>query len=363
MLCSKLLAGLGAEVIHIEKPGSNIPGGYAAAGKHRLSLNVESSRGRELFKKLTISADVMVESFPPGYLGSLGLSYPDLREVNPRLIMTSITHFGQTGPLKDHKSSDLIDSALGGPMSVCGDPDKPPLKPFGSQAYAVSSLFAANGILLALRLRHTSSQGQYIDISIQECLAASLDHVLVRYFYEGETAGRQGSLYWNKAFRVFACKDGYILLSLSYQWETLVEWLASEGMAEDLPDKRWLDEAERQNNIDHIIEVLGRWTLKHTAGELVELGQLMRFPWGKVASIPEVAGNPQLIERGFFVEQIDAETGKTYLYPGAPVKLNRSPWQVNPDISQPGEYNHRIYCEEMQLTEAEIASLKHDGVI
>ena len=119
-------------------------------------------------------------------------------------------------------------------MSVCGEPDKPPLKPFGPQAYNTACLFAANGILLALWQRHTSGKGQYIDISVHESVAATLDHVLVRYFYEGEVAQRQGSLYWNKAFRIFPCKDGYILLSLLHQWETLVEWLDSEGMAEDL---------------------------------------------------------------------------------------------------------------------------------
>jgi benzylsuccinate CoA-transferase BbsE subunit len=284
--CSGLLAGMGAEVI-------------------RLSLNIESVKDRALLKRIIKSIDVLIESFSPGYLGSLGLDYARIRKTNPGLVMASITHFGQSGPYRDFKSSALVSTALGGQMSVCGELDKPPLKPFGPQAYNTAGLFAANGILLALLQRHQSDRGQYIDISIHECVAATLDHVLVRYFSEGEVAKRQGSLYWNNAFRIFPCKDGDILLSLSYQWETLVEWLDSEGMAEDLKEKKWLDEAMRRKNIDHIIEVLEKWTRTHTVNELVETGQLMRFPWASVNRISDVVDNPQLNARGFFLEKTD----------------------------------------------------------
>jgi len=118
-----------------------------------------------------------------------------------------------------------------------------------------------------------------------ECVAATLDHVLVRYFYEDIVSGRQGSRHWNNAFDIFRCKDGYILLSLHQQWETLAEWLAAEGMADDLTEEKWRDRQERNRHIDHIVEVLGRWTLTHGVKELVQKGQLMHFPWADVASI------------------------------------------------------------------------------
>jgi crotonobetainyl-CoA:carnitine CoA-transferase CaiB-like acyl-CoA transferase len=261
--CAKVLADMGAEVI-----------------RFNLEKTEESKRLRDLVKK----TDVLVESFPPGHMASLGLGYKDLKKINPDLIMVAITPFGQSGPYKDFKACDLVVEALGGWMSVTGEPGAP-LKLYGNQAYNTASLFAANGALLALRQRHTTGRGQYIDISIMECVAATLDHVLVRYFYEDIVSGRQGSRHWNNAFEIFRCRDGYILLSLHQQWETLAEWLAAEGMVDDLAEERWRDREERNRGIDHVIEVLGRWTLTHGVKELVEKGQLMRFPWAEVAYI------------------------------------------------------------------------------
>jgi benzylsuccinate CoA-transferase BbsE subunit len=292
-LCPKLLADMGAEVIRLDKPGTQISQVYANTGKRSISLDIEMTRGREIFKQLIQDTDILIESFSPGYLPGLGLGYNDLSQINQRLIMASISDFGQYGPFKDYKASDLVSSALGGQMSVCGHTHKPPLEPFGSQTYSTACLFAANAVLLALWARHSSQKGQYIDISIHECAAATLDHVLVRYIYEGVVGGRRGSLYWNNAFRIFPCLDGYILLSMFHQWETLVEWLDSEGMAGDLTDKRWLVEIERQNHLQHIITVLEAWTLVHKVDDLVERGQLMHFPWARVSSIPDVIDNPQ----------------------------------------------------------------------
>jgi len=258
-LCVKLLADMGAKIIPIDLK-QNSP---------------------QCLRELTQTANVLVETFPPGYLSSLGLGFQGLSTINPRLIMASITPFGQDGPYKDFKASDLTLQALGGWMSVTGGPDMP-LKLYGNQAYHTASLFAANGILLALLRRRSNGRGQYLDISIFESVAATLDHVLPRWFYQGVVSRRQGSLHWNNAFRVFKCRDGYVLLSLHARWETLVEWLASEGMADDLSDKKYLDRAVRDRHIDHIITVLENWALTHTVDELVTNGQLMHFPWAEV---------------------------------------------------------------------------------
>lgn len=316
-LCPRYLADMGAEVIRIEKPGTTPPFHWENLGKQSVTLDIELKAGRELFQKLIEKADVLVESHPSGYLETLGLGYPQLTKINPRLIMASITPFGRDGPYRDYKSCDLVASALGGQLYVTGEPEKPPLKPFGNQSYYLASLFAAIGVLLALMSRHSSGKGQHIDISLQECVAAALDHVLVRYFYQDTVAKRQGSLHWNNAFCVFPAQDGYILLSLFYQWQTLVEWLASEGMAEDLTDEKWRDREYRLQHLDHVIEVLERWTKTHPAPQLVEKGQLMRFPWAEVASIADLLASPQLEERGFWLE-IEHQ-GKKYRLPGSGV--------------------------------------------
>jgi crotonobetainyl-CoA:carnitine CoA-transferase CaiB-like acyl-CoA transferase len=273
VFCAGLLTDVGAEVVRIdpEKPAE-----------------------REKVRNLARKADILVETLPPGYLKSLDLGYVTLRKTNPGLIMASITPFGQSGPYRDYKSCDLVAQALGGWLSVTGTP-RAPLRLFGGQAHAVTSLFAANAIMLALWQRNVTGRGKYIDISVMECVAATLDHVLPRYFYQGTVAGRRGSRHWNDAFRVFPCRDDYILLSVFQHWDTLVAWLESEDMAADLVDKKWQDRSERIKGLNHIIAVLEKWTLTHTAGELMEKGQLMRFPWAAIAS--HGAGRPTGMKR------------------------------------------------------------------
>jgi benzylsuccinate CoA-transferase BbsE subunit len=367
MFSTRLLAGMGAEVIRVEKPGARSAGSdadfcYLNAGKRSISLDLEKRAGHEIFRRLVETAQVVVETGSPGYLASLGLSYAELSGINPGLVMASITDFGQSGPYKDYKSCDLVVAALGGWLSVCGESQKP-LKPFGNQAYYSASLFAANGIMLALWHRHATGRGQYIDVSVMESVAATLDHVMVRYWYEGVVAGRQGNRHWNNAFRVFPCKDGYVLLSLFQQWETLVVWLESEGMAEDLTDEKWRDRETRLKGLDHVIDVLERWALSHTAAELVEKGQLMRFPWAEVALVAGLLRSPQLAERDYFAEVACPEAGRKYKSPGAPCKLSRSPWQAGGRVPKVGEHNLDIYHRELGLSGPEIKTLAEERVI
>jgi len=362
LFCARLLADMGAQVIRVTKPGVVVTPSANNAGKLDITLNVETQAGQKLFRRLVKTADVVVESYPPGYLESLGLGYARLSELNPRLVMAAITGFGQIGPYKDYKSGDIVASALGGQMYVCGEAQRPPLKPFGNQTYNTAAIFAAIGILLALWRRHDTGKGQHVDISLQDCAAATLDHVLVRYFYEGVVSRRQGSLAWNSAFRIFPCRDGYILLSLFQHWETLVEWLDAEGMAGDLTHVRWRSRDERLKNIDHIIEVLERWTKTHTVSELVAKGQLMRFPWAEVASIADLINSPQLIERGFFTELELPDSHKRYMLPGVLCRLSQSPMRAGNRLPGAGEHNEAI-LKELGLSEADIVALIRDGVV
>lgn len=380
-LCSRLLAGMGAEVIRIEPPGGDrtrklgpflgdVPHPERSlffwqhnASKRSITLNLEEEAGRTLFLRLVDKADGVVESLEPGYLEGLGLGYTALSARQPDLVMTSITPFGQSGPRRSYKASELVLAALGGQVYLNGEPDTPPLKPFGFQAYHLASLYATAGTLLALRHRHASGVGQYIDVSIQECVAASLDHTLVRYFYEDIVAKRQGSQHWSRGFRLFPCRDGYILLSLSQDWEVLMEWLDSEGMAQDLKEDKWKERQARLDGLSHIVDVLERWTLSHTTAELVEKGQLMRFPWAKAVTAAELMDNPQLRARAFLIEVEHPELGVSYEYPGVAYKLEHD--KPPPPRRAPfmGEDNVAIYCGELGMAEAEMADLMSRGVI
>jgi len=379
--CSKLLADMGANVIKVEKPGGDSSRKigpflgdsphperslffyYHNTNKLGITLNLEHPMGREILLRLIKRIDVVIETFTPGHLKELNLDFEILKSANPKLILVSVTGFGQNGPRSRYKSCDLVASAFGGQMYVSGSPLTPPLKSFGEQSYYSASLFAAIGVLLALRKRVQSGKGEHIDISLQESVVSTLDHVMVRYFYEKVVAKRQGNLSWNNSSFILPCKDGHIHLTVSSQWETLVEWIEDEGMAEDLVDEKWKDEGYRLRNINHVIDILQRWTRTHSVQELFELGQCMHFPWAPVCSPEKVLNSPQLKEREFFIDVDHPELEATLGYPGIPYRPNHSMlkrWKRAPLI---GEDNVQIYGNELGLSEEELKRLSSLKVI
>jgi benzylsuccinate CoA-transferase BbsE subunit len=363
MPCARFLGDMGAEVIRIEKPGDAARSTYYQAnnaGKRAVTLDIEQETGRGLLRRLAAAADVLVESCAPGYLAARGLDFAALQTVNPRLVMASITGFGRDGPYCEYRISDITATALGGQMSVSGEPPAP-LVPYGRQSYYLASLNAAIGILLALRYRDASGRGQHIDVSLQESVAGALDHVLVRYFYQNEVAGRRGGLHWNGAFRVFPCRDGFVLLSLGYQWETMLEWLAAEGMAADLSESCWQDREYRREHLEHVMAVLERWTQTHDVDDLVMQGQAMRFPWARVDSVEGLLNNPQLDERGFWSE-VEMVDGRKLRFPGPAARLGRSPWHTGGKVPAPGQNNQEVY-RELGLSGRDRVGLEEDGVI
>jgi len=379
--CSKLMAEMGAEVIKVERPGGDaarwigpfyghtphpeksLSFWYNNTNKLGITLNLESRKGRDIFLELTSRADVVVETFPPVYLEKIELGYEVLAGKNPRLILASVTGFGQVGPYKEYKSCDIVAAALGGQMYVCGAPDTPPLTIYGEQSFYAASLFAAAGILLALCERNRSGKGQHVDISLQEAVAATLEHVMVRYSYDGMVSHRQGNLHWTNSACLLPCKDGYILITFDREWDTLVELLESAGMAEDLNEERWCEQDYRRQHVDHVVEVLARWTRTHTKAELFDLGQLMRFPWAPVDSVDEVFNSPQLRARNFFVSVDHPEVDTSFAYPATPYKfstLSPKVWRRAPLV---GEDNVRVYHEELGFSLDEVVELRSANII
>ncbi len=366
---------MGAYVIKVERPGGDPSRGigpfwgnsphperslffsYHNTNKQGITLNLETSEGRKIFLRLVKKTDVVVETFPPGTFKELGLGFDILSDVNPGLILVSVTGFGQNGPRSRYKSCDLVTSAFGGQMYVSGAASTPPLRPFGEQSYYTASLYAAIGILLALRRRRHSGRGEHIDISAHESVVSTLDHVMVRYFYEKIVPERRGGLSWNNAFSILPCKDGFILITLFQQWETLIEWMDNEGMAEDLRDEKWREEEYRLSHVDHILEVMQRWTRTHTTQELFELGQRMRFPWAPVQSPKEVLESPQLRARNFFVEVEHLSPEQCIPYPGVPYRFSQCPLGRKKRAPLVGEDNVLIYREELGLSDEDLRRL------
>ena len=416
--CSKLLADLGADVIKIERPGGdasrkigpfweNTPHPerslsfwYNNSNKLGITLNLEDKEGQGIFCQLASETDVIIETFPPGYLEKLKLDYTSLVKVNPRLILASVTSFGQTGPYRQYESCDIVASAAGGQMYICGAPDTPPLKPYGEQSYFIASMFAAIGVLIALHERNQSGAGQHIDISLQEAVAATLGNVFIRYFYDGIISRRQGNYDRDGSFCLLPCQDGHIFLAIEREWDILVSLLDGEGLVEDLKDEIWQDSHFRRQHFDHIVDILSRWTEKHTRDELFLLGQSMRLPWAPVNSLPEMVDNIQLSERNFIVPvehpEFCPEAGDRHLfyrYPSTPyviaktkqssehsegvgtrqsqriIKRNRfaSPAMPGKTIIERapliGEHNAQIYQERLGLSSEDLKRLKANKVI
>ncbi|MBN2401462.1 MAG: CoA transferase [Spirochaetes bacterium] len=361
--CSRLLADLGASVIKVEKPGgdpsrkkspfcSGMPDNenslffaYHNSNKLSVTLDIEQGSDRIKFFELLKNTDVLIETFNPGYSETSGLSLEKLTEINPALIHSSITGFGRYGPKKNYQPSSIVSAAFGGQMYVCGFPEQNPLAYFGEQSHYISSLFGAVSILLSIRQRALTGKGQFIDISAQEAVASTLDHVMVSYFYNNTVSTRQGNLYGNSFFCILPCKDGYIQISLLQQWDTFVELLASEDMANNLTDKKWSSEDYRIENIDHIIDVVKEWTLKHSVKELFQTGQSMRFPWSPVFSPEEVMQSPQLKKRQFF-RRTGYPGNVTIISPGLPYRFSSFPLLPNRRAPLSGEHNSELFADK-----------------
>src|SRR3989338_8929356 len=235
LMCGKLLGDLGADVIKVERPGGDLTRRLGPfyhdepdpekslfwfalnTSKRGITLNIETAEGQDIFKKLVKNADFVIESFPPGYLDKLGLGYSALEMINPGVILVSITPFGQTGPYKDWKGSDIVAWAMGGDMAPWGDADRPPLH-FGphSPASLPAGADGALGALTALYQRHITGEGQQLDVSIQEAVIHCIEHITSNWDFRQAFAIRgesrnPGAGHFTRL--IWPCKDGYVYWS------------------------------------------------------------------------------------------------------------------------------------------------------
>lgn len=396
-LCGKILGDLGADVIKVERPGGDASRNirpffhdepnlekslYWFAfnnNKRGITLNLESTRGQEIFRRLAAGADFVIESFVPGYLDKMNLNYTTLSRINPRLVFTSITPFGQSGPYCKFRASDIEIMAMSGCMSLVGDPDKPPLRITFPQSYHWTGSYAAVGSLVAHLHRQRTGEGQQVDVSAQACLLWAFSHAHTFWDLNRQLEKRAGSFMTGRSItgakmRVFwPCKDGYLNFII-YGGEAgrktnqaLVEWMDSKGMApEFLKKKDWriFNIAEvTQEEIDRMEEPIGRFfqgITKHEFFQEVIKREMLGYP---VATVEEISADPQLKERNFWQSVEHTELGNTLLYPGAFAKFSESPcriWRRAPLI---GEHNEEIYFGELKMEPAEISKLKEQGII
>ena len=392
----KLMADLGADVIKIEPPGGeatrpvgpfldDIPNPERSlsfwhynTSKRGITLDLETGDGRQLFRQMAGKADVILETFNPGYMASLGLGYDELKKDNSRLIMCSLTPFGQTGPWKDYFTSDLVHLAAGGQMGCCGYDDDdvtdaPPIAGGGGQAWHMGSHFAYMAIMAALVYRTTTGKGQYIDVAVHDACALTTEmHVMV-WIYTDKVPLRQTGRHASatpSAKSQLSVKDGKLVNAnvagfrlTPRQMQVLVEWMNSYGLADDLMDEKYRNQEVIQENASHINEVAANFFAHLTQEEVAYGGQERGFNWGAVRSPDELIDDGHLLDRGFWVSVEHPELGRTFTYPGPAGIWNGAPWRITRRAPLIGEHNEDILCGELGISKAELSVLAEGGVV
>jgi crotonobetainyl-CoA:carnitine CoA-transferase CaiB-like acyl-CoA transferase len=378
----KLMADLGAEVVKVEEPGRGhgsryrgpFPGGqphpeksglflYLNCNKQSVTLNLEEARAQELLVRLAADADVLVHDYPPREAESRGLVYERLRQTNPRLVMASISPFGQTGPHRDYKAYEITTASAGGWTWINGAPgeaEMPPLKPFGLQTEYQAGLNAAVASMGALFWRLTSGRGQHIDVSIQETVTSMIEMTYTFWPYVHMPAVRWGQ----RAVQpvgIFECQDGWIFVFCleEAQWRSFVELMGNpEWAGWDVFANRLV----RASNHDVLKPFLDEWIRDWKVDDLYRAAQEKRIPFAPVSTMGYLLESEHLKARGFFVEVAHPEAG-SFKYPGAPYKLGETPWEIRSPAPTLGQHNEAVLCGRLGLGKTELASLREAGVV
>lgn len=391
--CGLLMATLGADVIKVENPGGDdarnigpfyhdVPNPERSLSwfalnrdKRGITLNINSTRGQNIFKKLVKSADFVIESFPPEHMESLGIGYPVLSEVNPRIIVTSITPFGQTGEYRDYRGSDIVCAAMGGLVYMLGDEDRPPVRIGTEQSYHQAGIQAVAAMLMAHHYRESTGEGQWIDVSIQECMLWTTMRPSVEWYTNGRISRREGSLQkrMERTFRMlFPCKDGFVAcrigsgLMAGRMHKKLIRVMNDEGLAEEFKDVDWesLDIYQiPQELIDGCEEAMLTYFMRHTKDELHNEALKHGFVLCPVGTMKDMSEYQQLASRGYWVDIRHPELDTNVTYPGVFFKSNETSCVIQNPAPLPGEHNEQIYTRELDINQAELAALREEGII
>jgi crotonobetainyl-CoA:carnitine CoA-transferase CaiB-like acyl-CoA transferase len=375
--CTKLLAGLGAEVLKIEKPGQgdlsrgvhaqsfhegpNREDGsgflYMNENKKSITLNLNSKTGKKILGELVKCSDIMVQSFEPKIADNLDISYKRFSKINPRLIMTSISPFGQTGPYRDWKASEITLEAMGGSMYQEGEYEQP--VKFGlSPAQYVAGEIAAGATMTALFAAKTGEGGQHIDISLFECGLQMAFRAFEVYSYNGSIARRLPRGF-PADMPVMEVKDGFVV-SLIYGYVDM-DLFARILDEPEIADPKFATYASRLQNIKEFSTILKRAFAKNTK-DIFHTGQQVGLGLGVVQTIEDLVNCPQLAERNYFVSVEDPVVGRIS-YPGVPFKVDGSPRQGGRYAPLLGEHNNEIYCSRLGYTKKKLQELNSKGVI
>ena len=388
--CTLLLGGLGAEVIKIESPDggeahrnrapfAGLQGAsmsrqtdddiglmvlHRARNKKSVTLNLRKPEGTELFKQLVKKADIVVENFSPGTIDKMGLSCATLQEWNPRIILCSISGFGQEGPRRDWRAYDPIIQAASGINSVTGFPDHPPARCGAAISDTTAPLFAVIGILSAVQMREKTGQGEWVDTSMQDGTFFLLPD-LIEHMAAGMMPKQRGNTHpGGVPFNVYRAKDGYVSICAvsARNWKSLLEALKREDL---LDDPRFVNLQKRMEFRDDVDAIVQAWIEQHTVDEAVVYLQQHEVPAGPVLSPAELIKDEHLIERNMVVDVVHPKHG---VLPGVkgfgmPIKFMGKSFGFDQPCPEVGQHNEEVYADLLEFDDARLRELKENGVI
>ncbi|GAB4356061.1 MAG: CaiB/BaiF CoA-transferase family protein [Gammaproteobacteria bacterium] len=385
---SQLLADLGAEVIKIERPGSGDdtrawgppylekgggeghgPAAYYLScnrGKRSVTIDITTPEGQQLVRELAARSDVVIENFKVGGLSRYGLDYENLRELNSRLVYCSITGFGQNGPYAHRAGYDFLIQAMGGLMSITGEPDTVPgggpVKVGVALADVLTGLYATVGILAALAHREQSGVGQYIDLALLDVQVASLANQAMNYLATGKAPGRMGNAHPNIVpYQAFKAADGHIVLTVGNDTQ-FFRFCRVADRLHWANDPRFATNAARVRHRDELIplidEVISQRTQAWWIAELEKVG----VPCGPINDLEQVFDHPQIRHRGMRVSVEHPEIGEIPQV-GNPIHLSETPVRYQHPPPLLGEHTQSVLREVLGVTEQEFTALRAKGVV
>ncbi|ARF17802.1 formyl-CoA transferase [Sporosarcina ureae] len=367
------LADLGAEVIKIESPeGDNTRQWgppfigedstyYQSINRNKKSLvlNLKTEKGKGIFLDLIKDADVVIENFKPKTIDKLGIGYDVLQEYNPRIILASISGFGQTGPYAEKPGYDILATGMGGFLSVTGEPDGPPVKAGFSIADLGTGMWAGFGILVALWNREKSGEGQWVDLSLLDTMVSWQTYIASNYFSTEKNPKRLGGAHPNIVpYQIFEASDGHFVVAVGNEimWKKFVGKLNFDA----LRSKKFELNKDRVENREELILILNDIFKDKPKEEWIKTFESINIPSGPVNEISEVFSDPQVIEREMVYEKEDPETGPVKFL-GTPLKFSKTPSKFKNFPPKLGEHSNEI-LKQLGYTNEEIEKLEQEGV-
>jgi crotonobetainyl-CoA:carnitine CoA-transferase CaiB-like acyl-CoA transferase len=372
-----IFADLGAEVIKIEAPktgddyryGPSKPGETSLSfqnnnrGKRSITLDVRAPEGRELLLRLAERADALVENFRAGYLARCELGPEALQARNPRLVVASLSGFGQTGPRAGEGSYDIVAQASGGLLAMTGFPDGPPVRAGGATADFVGGLYLALGVAVALLERERTGVARVLDLSNQDCIFAIADSAATIYAGIGAKMERVGNAHpFSSPYDSFAARDGFVVVGTASN-KLFRKLCAAIGRPELGSDERFKNHRVRAANRPALSEIIAAWMRERSCEEaLAALGPKgADLPCARVASPHELLEDPQLVARGMVERHPHPRLGEVVFH-GNAVKLSGAAPRERALAPDLGEANAEVFGE-VGVSQAELAALKERGIV